>query len=98
RNILPARAFVSPLPHFAFWALSLLLRDFSPTIIRNQTFMKILVCSDGSERARRALASAAIVANATKAETTIFGIIEIGQDEQKLLETLREESKVFREQ
>jgi nucleotide-binding universal stress UspA family protein len=60
--------------------------------------MKILVCSDGSERARRALASAAIIANATKAETTIFGIIEIGQDDQKLLETLREESKVFREQ
>jgi nucleotide-binding universal stress UspA family protein len=60
--------------------------------------MKILVCSDGSERARRALGFAAIVANATKAETTIFGIIEIGQDEQKLLETLREESKVFREQ
>jgi nucleotide-binding universal stress UspA family protein len=60
--------------------------------------MKILVCSDGSERARRALGFAAIVANATKAETTIFGIIEIGQDEQKLLETLREESKVLREQ
>jgi nucleotide-binding universal stress UspA family protein len=60
--------------------------------------MKILVCSDGSERARRALASAAIIANAAKAEITIFGITEVEQDEPKLLEALREEAKVFREQ
>jgi nucleotide-binding universal stress UspA family protein len=60
--------------------------------------MKILVCSDGSERARRALASAAIVANATKAETTIFGIIEIEQDEPRVLKALREEARIFREQ
>jgi nucleotide-binding universal stress UspA family protein len=60
--------------------------------------MKILVCGDGSERARKALASAAIIANATKAETTIFGITEIEQDEPRLLETLREESRIFREQ
>ena len=59
--------------------------------------MKILVCSDGSERARKALASAAIIANATKAETTIFGITEIEQDEPRLLEALREESRIFRE-
>jgi nucleotide-binding universal stress UspA family protein len=61
-------------------------------------FMKILVCSDGSERARRALASAAIIANAAKAEIAIFGITEVEQDEPKLAEALREESKVFREQ
>jgi nucleotide-binding universal stress UspA family protein len=60
--------------------------------------MKILVCSDGSERARRALASAAIIANAAKAEIAIFGITEVEQDEPKLAEALREESKVFREQ
>jgi nucleotide-binding universal stress UspA family protein len=60
--------------------------------------MKILVCSDGSERARRALASAATIANATKAETTIFGIIEFGQDDKRLVEALTEESVVFREQ
>jgi nucleotide-binding universal stress UspA family protein len=59
--------------------------------------MKILVCSDGSERARRALASAAIIANATKAEITIIGITEIEQGERRLLEALREEAKVFRE-
>jgi nucleotide-binding universal stress UspA family protein len=60
--------------------------------------MKILVCSDGSERARRALASAATIAHATKAEITIFGIIEIGHDENGLRERLNEESKVVREQ
>jgi nucleotide-binding universal stress UspA family protein len=60
--------------------------------------MKILVCSDGSERGRRALASAAIIAYATKAETTIFGISEIEQDEPGLLETFREDSRVFQEQ
>jgi nucleotide-binding universal stress UspA family protein len=60
--------------------------------------MKILVCSDGSERARRALASAAIIAHAAKAETTIFGITEIEQDEPRLLAALREDSSVFREQ
>lgn len=59
--------------------------------------MKILLCNDGSERARKALASAAIIANATKAETTIFGITEIEQDEPRLLEALREESRIFRE-
>jgi nucleotide-binding universal stress UspA family protein len=60
--------------------------------------MNILVCSDGSERARRALASAAIIANATQAETTIFGIIEAEAHEPSLLEALREESRVFREE
>src|SRR6201995_2206478 len=60
--------------------------------------MKILVCSDGSERARRALASEATIANATKAETTIFGIIEAEADEPRLLRVLREESGVFHQQ
>ena len=60
--------------------------------------MNILVCSDGSERARRALASAAIIANATKAEPTILGITETEQAEPNLLAALREESKVFQDQ
>ena len=60
--------------------------------------MKILVCSDGSERARRALASAATIANATKAETTIFGIIEAEADEPRLLEALRTESRIFHQE
>jgi nucleotide-binding universal stress UspA family protein len=57
--------------------------------------MKILVCSDGSERCRRAFASAAVIAAATKAETTILGITENEQGEGGLLETLREEAAVF---
>jgi nucleotide-binding universal stress UspA family protein len=59
--------------------------------------MKILVCSDGSERSRRALASAAVIAAATKAETTILGITEIEQGEGGLLETLREQATAFQE-
>jgi nucleotide-binding universal stress UspA family protein len=59
--------------------------------------MKILVCSDGSERSRRALVSAALIAAATKAETTVLGITEIGESEAGLHETLREQAAVFRE-
>jgi nucleotide-binding universal stress UspA family protein len=59
--------------------------------------MKILVCSDGSERSRRALASAAVIAAATKAETTILGITEIEQGEGGLLETSREQATAFQE-
>jgi len=60
--------------------------------------MKILVCSDGSERARRALVSAAIIANATKAETTILGITKNEPEEPNLMAALREGAQVFREQ
>jgi nucleotide-binding universal stress UspA family protein len=59
--------------------------------------MKILVCSDGSERAREALLSAAIIAAATRAETTILGITEIEQDQGRLLEALREDIPGFQE-
>jgi nucleotide-binding universal stress UspA family protein len=57
--------------------------------------MKILVCSDGSERARRALAFAAIIAKAREAEITILGISETRQQEGKLLETLAREREVL---
>jgi nucleotide-binding universal stress UspA family protein len=57
--------------------------------------MKILVCSDGSERARRALAFAAIIAEATKAEFTVLGISETEQQEGKLLEILTREREVL---
>src|SRR5260370_31888525 len=59
--------------------------------------MKILICSDGSERAREALLSAAIIAAATRAETTILGITEIEQDQGRLLEALREDVQGFQE-
>ncbi|HYY30558.1 MAG TPA: universal stress protein [Chthoniobacterales bacterium] len=57
--------------------------------------MKILVCSDGSERARRALAFAAIIAEAAEAELTILGISETRQQQGKLLEVLAREREVL---
>jgi len=59
--------------------------------------MNIMVCSDGSERAREALLSAVIIATATRAETTILGITEIEQDQIRLFEALREEIQIFQE-
>jgi nucleotide-binding universal stress UspA family protein len=59
--------------------------------------MNIMVCSDGSERAREALLSAAIIAVATKAKTTIFGITEIEEDQRRLSEALHEEMQVLQE-
>jgi len=55
--------------------------------------MKILVCSDGSERSKRAISFAAIIAIATKAETTIFGIAQDHQQETKLRGVLMEEGE-----
>ena len=54
--------------------------------------MKILICSDGSERSKRAISFAAVIAIATKAETTIFGIAQNREEEAKLRESLLEES------
>jgi nucleotide-binding universal stress UspA family protein len=53
--------------------------------------MKILVCSDGSERSKRAISFAGVIAIATKAETTILGIAQDHQQETKLREVLLEE-------
>ena len=53
--------------------------------------MKILICSDGSARSKRAISFAAVIAIATKAETTIFGIAQNRQEEVKLREILLEE-------
>jgi len=55
--------------------------------------MKILICSDGSERSRRAVSFAAIIAAAAKAEVTIFGITQDQQEETRLKEILFEESR-----
>jgi nucleotide-binding universal stress UspA family protein len=54
--------------------------------------MKILICSDGSERSKRAISFAAVIALATKAETTIFGIAQNYHEEAKLGQILLEES------
>lgn len=56
-----------------------------------------MVCSDGSERAREALLSAAIIAVPMRADITILGITEIEQDQGKLLEALREDIQGFQE-
>jgi nucleotide-binding universal stress UspA family protein len=56
-----------------------------------------MVCSDGTERAREALIFVAIIAAATRAETTILGISEIEQDQGRLSEALCEEMQVFQE-
>ncbi|HEX7193654.1 MAG TPA: universal stress protein [Chthoniobacterales bacterium] len=55
--------------------------------------MKILICSDGSERSKRAISFAAIIAAAAKAEATIFGITQNQQEEAGLKEILVEESR-----
>jgi nucleotide-binding universal stress UspA family protein len=55
--------------------------------------MKILICSDGSERSKRAVSFAAIIAAAVKAEATVFGITQNQQEEARLREILLEESR-----
>jgi len=55
--------------------------------------MKILICSDGSERSKRAISFAAIIAAAAKAEATILGITQNQQEAAGLKEILVEESR-----
>jgi nucleotide-binding universal stress UspA family protein len=59
--------------------------------------MKILICSDGSARSKKAVSFASIIATATEAETTIFGITQNQQKEGELKELLLEESRGFKE-
>jgi nucleotide-binding universal stress UspA family protein len=55
--------------------------------------MKILICSDGSARSKKAVSFASIIATATEAETTIFGITQNQRKEGDLKELLLEESR-----
>jgi hypothetical protein len=55
--------------------------------------MKILICSDGSARSKKAVSFTSIIATATEAETTIFGITQNQQKEGELKELLLEESR-----
>jgi nucleotide-binding universal stress UspA family protein len=55
--------------------------------------MKILICSDGSARSKRAVSFAGIIVTATGAETTIFGITQNQQKEGKLKDLLFEETR-----
>jgi len=55
--------------------------------------MKILICSDGSERSKRAISFAAIIAAAAKTEATTLGITQNQQEAAGLKEILVEESR-----
>jgi nucleotide-binding universal stress UspA family protein len=57
--------------------------------------MKILLCSEGTERSRNAIQLCLRIASATKSEVTIFGIIEVESDEIQLLEALRQTQHAF---
>jgi nucleotide-binding universal stress UspA family protein len=59
--------------------------------------MKILICSDGSARSKKAVSFASIIATATGAETNIFGITQNQQKEGALKERLLEESRPLKE-
>jgi nucleotide-binding universal stress UspA family protein len=51
--------------------------------------MKILICSDGSEQAERAIRLGAAIAVACQAEVTLFGIIETPSRSDAILESLK---------
>jgi nucleotide-binding universal stress UspA family protein len=51
--------------------------------------MKVLICSDGSEQADRAMRLGAAVAGACQAEATLLGIIEVKGHSDTLLESLK---------
>src|SRR5258707_14486517 len=57
--------------------------------------MKILLCSEGTERSRNAIQLGLRIASATKSEVTIFGITELESDEIPLLEALRQTQRAF---
>src|SRR5260370_35499380 len=57
--------------------------------------MKILLCSEGTERSRNAIQLGLRIASATKSEVTIFGITELESDEIPLLEALRQTQHAF---
>jgi nucleotide-binding universal stress UspA family protein len=59
--------------------------------------MKMLVCSDGSDQADRAIRFAAIVAVACKAEVTLLGIIEEPGPADVLLDSLKRGQAIFRD-
>ncbi len=57
--------------------------------------MKILLCSEGTERSANAIQLCLRIASATKSEVTIFGITEFESDEIPLLEALRQTQHAF---
>ena len=54
--------------------------------------MKILICSDGTASAERAIHLAGLLAGPLKAQTTLLGVAETSQNEGPLRETLQEQA------
>jgi nucleotide-binding universal stress UspA family protein len=51
--------------------------------------MKILICSDGSEQAERAVRIGALIAAACQAEVSLFGIVESTGESKSILDSLK---------
>ncbi|MBV8213344.1 MAG: hypothetical protein JOZ08_08985, partial [Verrucomicrobia bacterium] len=51
--------------------------------------MRILLCSEGTERSESAIQVCLKIAVGTKSEVTIFGVTELEADEVPLLEAIR---------
>ncbi len=58
--------------------------------------MRILICSDGTDRGDKPVLLAGLVAAPTKAETTLLGIAEMPADEKPLREALEDEIEKLR--
>src|SRR5438105_952860 len=59
--------------------------------------MKILMCSDGSEQAERAIRLGAEIASGCQAEVTLLGISETAGESKMLVETLQRSQSLFEE-
>ncbi|HJQ67724.1 MAG TPA: universal stress protein [Blastocatellia bacterium] len=59
--------------------------------------MKILICSDGSSQAENAIRFGGLIAEACRAEATIFGITEKVEDEDRVFESLRRGQQLLKE-
>jgi nucleotide-binding universal stress UspA family protein len=59
--------------------------------------MKILICSDGSSQAENAMRFGGLIAEACRADATIFGITEKAGDEDRVFESLRRGQNLLKE-
>jgi nucleotide-binding universal stress UspA family protein len=57
--------------------------------------MRILLCSEGTERSENAIQFCLQIASATRSEVTIFGVTELEPDEVPLLEAIRRTQHAF---
>ena len=57
--------------------------------------MKILICSDGTAAAERAIHLAGLLAGPLKAQTTLLGIAETSKDESPLRQTLQQQAQML---